>query len=335
MSVHSDDAVSLDQQWNLGFVDPLTDPKKLLRHRLCSKVGGRPAWLDPVHLPTPEQLTCKGTGTPYNFLLQVYAPPLEDTEAAFHRTIFVFIPSKGSELESQGAVKALRCQLPRSNPYYSSDPQAKQQRFPSPQHVSRNDPWEVAAYEAALRAGHSATSHPCGVQLFKEMELFVEPEDQSDTVGAEQQPHIQQLLQNRQDDNNSENDGMENDLIADVEAQQSSEDRTFAHFAAVVGDSPDQVIRYCFEEGAEPLWPSERHVPLPKDIPPCPHCRTPRHFEFQILPQLLHYLDVDPEDPQSPDWASIAIYSCPKSCAVSPQAAQSAYVEEFAWVQVH
>lgn len=58
--------------------------------------------------------------------------------------------------------------------------------------------------------------------------------------------------------------------------------RTFAHFAAVVGDSPDQCIRYCFEEGAEPLWPSERHVPLPKDIPPCPHCSTPRRFEFQV-----------------------------------------------------
>lgn len=41
-------------------------------HRLprAAQVGGRPAWLDPLHLPTPKQLTCRVTGKPLEFLLQ-------------------------------------------------------------------------------------------------------------------------------------------------------------------------------------------------------------------------------------------------------------------------
>ena len=58
--------------------------------------------------------------------------------------------------------------------------------------------------------------------------------------------------------------------------------RCFAQFAAVVATAPEQCVRYCFDEGAEPLWPSTRQVPQPQDIPPCPHCGTPRRFELQV-----------------------------------------------------
>ena len=54
---------------------------------------------------------------------------------------------------------------------------------------------------------------------------------------------------------------------------------------------------------------------------------------MQVLPQLLHYMDVDAEDPESPDWGCIAVYSCPNSCSKPVGADKSAYMEEFAWVQ--
>ena len=53
----------------------------------------------------------------------------------------------------------------------------------------------------------------------------------------------------------------------------------------------------------------------------------------QVLPQLLHYMDVDAEDPESPDWGCIAVYSCPNSCTPLGKDDQSSYMEEFAWVQ--
>ena len=57
-------------EWLLGFVEPPRKRTDLLRHRFPSKVGGRPAWLDPLHLPTEEHLTCRVTGKPLDFLLQ-------------------------------------------------------------------------------------------------------------------------------------------------------------------------------------------------------------------------------------------------------------------------
>lgn len=58
-------------EWLLGFVEPPRKRGDLLRHRFPSKVGGRPAWLDPLHLPTAEQLACSVSGKPLDFLLQV------------------------------------------------------------------------------------------------------------------------------------------------------------------------------------------------------------------------------------------------------------------------
>lgn len=79
MAPHEDQQASDDEsageefEWLLGFVEPPERPADLLRHRFPSKVGGRPAWLDPLHLPTPQQLACRVTGKPMDFLLQVRA----------------------------------------------------------------------------------------------------------------------------------------------------------------------------------------------------------------------------------------------------------------------
>jgi len=145
----------------------------------------------------------------------------------------------------------------------------------------------------------------------------------------------------------------------------------FATFAARVARRPQQVLRYCFEEGARPLWPGVECVPRAADVPPCPLCGAPRRFEFQVrrarrgraafcacarcrdaaalrtgvaacvtsggrgpqvLPQLLNWLEAGEAGGAAGDWGAIAVYSCPASCP-PPADAESAYVEEFAWVQ--
>lgn len=67
----SDGESEFDLEWLLGFVDPPRHPTDLLRHRFPSKVGGRPAWLDPLHLPPRDLLTCPATGRTMQFLAQV------------------------------------------------------------------------------------------------------------------------------------------------------------------------------------------------------------------------------------------------------------------------
>lgn len=65
-------------------------------------------------------------------------------------------------------------------------------------------------------------------------------------------------------------------------------------------------------------------VPL---IPPC-RCGAPRVFEVQILPSLLHVLEVDKASTSPGDdlgslynngmnWGNICIYSCPRACQQS------------------
>ncbi|DBA70262.1 TPA: hypothetical protein ACH3X2_012163 [Trebouxia sp. C0005] len=306
------------------------------------------AWLDPVHLPAPEHLICNKTGKPLNFLLQVYAPPPQESPEAFHRVIFLFISQQGSQLALPGAAKAFRCQLPRSNPYYSPEPPTPKQRLPPAlqagqvAQVASIDPWQVVQHEAALAAGETAATlsadPPTGVQLYKELEMLVEPESQGSTAGSDQESHVQQLVRDYEGMRGAEGELTEQDmpseLLAEVEANQTEDDRQFAHFAAVVAEAPGQCLRYCFDEGAAPLWPSCKHLPTPEDIPPCPHCGTPRRFEFQVLPQLLHHMDLDAEDPEGPDWGCIAVYSCPKSCSNFVSTDKSAYTEEFVWVQM-
>lgn len=89
---------ALPLQWMLGFVEPVEDATQLLRHRFPSKVGGRPAWLNPVQLPSKEELTCKATGRPMDFLLQVDADasipaaPAEDLIESAHQPPYSRLP---------------------------------------------------------------------------------------------------------------------------------------------------------------------------------------------------------------------------------------------------
>ncbi|XP_078445258.1 zinc finger (MYND type) family protein / programmed cell death 2 C-terminal domain-containing protein isoform X2 [Wolffia australiana] len=94
----------------------------------------KPAWLDPLNLPSEKSRVCGFCGEPLQFLLQVYAP-LSDKEIAFHRTLYVFLcPSMACLLRDQHeqwkrrvdnpsrSVRVFRCQLPLSNPFYPGEP---------------------------------------------------------------------------------------------------------------------------------------------------------------------------------------------------------------------
>lgn len=53
---------------------------------------------------------------------------------------------------------------------------------------------------------------------------------------------------------------------------------------------------------------------------------------------MIVHLGVPADDPAAPDWGGIAVYSCSASCdsGVQPGATppeESAYLEEFVWVQ--
>ena len=54
---------------------------------------------------------------------------------------------------------------------------------------------------------------------------------------------------------------------------------------AQVARAPSQCLRYCFQPGAAPLWPSPKGAPGEGDVPRCERCGAERRFEMQVMPQ--------------------------------------------------
>lgn len=72
----------------LGFLEE-AERWQLASSQFPSKVGGKPAWLSLLNLPTVAELVCETCQLPTVFLLQVYAP-IVGQERSFHRTLYVF-----------------------------------------------------------------------------------------------------------------------------------------------------------------------------------------------------------------------------------------------------
>lgn len=107
----------------LGFVEKVYDPSVLSSSYFPSKVGGKPAWLDPQELPRPESVSCGKCRSPLIFLLQVYAPLSDgENDSTFHRSIFLFMCKDPKCHQENGSkcFRVLRCQLPKVNNFYSA-----------------------------------------------------------------------------------------------------------------------------------------------------------------------------------------------------------------------
>ena len=112
----------------------------------------------------------------------------------------------------------------------------------------------------------------------------------------------------------------------------SDEDRILLGFQDRLRRIPRQVVRYA--RGGTPLWsiPSEtKKKGTFWTVPQC-SCGAKRTFEFQLLPSLLHILDVDKfsgKDNGSGissmlssgmNWGSVAVFTCPNACKESEEA---------------
>nr|CAG4646076.1 EOG090X0266 [Macrothrix elegans] len=102
------------------------------------------------------------------------------------------------------------------------------------------------------------------------------------------------------------------------------EDKMFLKFKERISSYPDQVLRYGRKE--EPLWVSDLNKPT--SIPNCEHCGSLRKLEFQIMPQMLNYLNLDNVGDEGVDWGTLLIYVCENNCDDGP-----AYKKEFLWKQ--
>jgi len=109
-------------------------------------------------------------------------------------------------------------------------------------------------------------------------------------------------------------------------------DPVFDKFQTRICVEPTQCLRYDRKLGSSPLWVSSASQIKTEDVPPCQVCGSARVFEFQILPQVLHFLAVDGWEgsrASDVDWGTLAVYTCSESCGDGSKQ----YFEEFIWYQ--
>ncbi|XP_015892022.2 uncharacterized protein LOC107426374 isoform X2 [Ziziphus jujuba] len=357
----------------LGFLKKPKNPRSLLRHLFPSKAGGVPAWLDPVNLPSGRSCLCDICGEPLQFVLQVYAP--EDKECTFHRTLFVFMCTsmdclrrdqheqwKRPPHKPSRSVKVFRCQLPRHNAFYSSEPPKKDDKASGTAVALCNwcGTWKGTKHcSSCRRAIYCSEKHRVKHCNFghepdcKRVRISSQSYDSShDNSGAAME--LQKVACNTlwpeykiiQEDESAYDTQMSEDNVCGsslvprnrtdesimsslLEAFEGDGDRkSWASFEERIGMAPEQILRYCSSTCAKPLWPMSSGQPSKADIPKCRYCNGSLRFEFQILPQLLYYFHVR-NDINSLDWATVVVYTCEASCEASV-----AYKEEFVWVQL-
>ena len=116
------------EQVELGFLEKCDDPKKLTSAYFPSKVGGKPAWLNPALLPSPERLACGECLKPCVLLLQVYAP-LSDDPSFYHRSVYVFVCRTPAchKRGSRKPFRVFRCSLPKMNDYYKGEEEEEEE----------------------------------------------------------------------------------------------------------------------------------------------------------------------------------------------------------------
>ncbi|WOG90293.1 hypothetical protein DCAR_0209536 [Daucus carota subsp. sativus] len=270
--------------------------------------GGFPAWLDPLNLPSGTSINCGICGDPLQFLVQLYAP-LCEMESAFHRALFIFMcPSMKCLLQDQHeqrkhpsdnpsrrSVKVFRCQLARSNQFYTYEVSHHYENV-----KARLCSW-CRTWKGCNVCGNCGSAHYCSekhqVAQSECRELAVDPQHirskpvSSYTIwpqfkiGIGVEPKENLMFENggyatRLASACNEDEEFDPALFS---IKADADQKSWATFEERVLRAPLQVLRYCRDAGAKPLWPMSGGRPSETDIPTCCYCGGPRCFEVQIL----------------------------------------------------
>ncbi|XP_065201742.1 programmed cell death protein 2 [Planococcus citri] len=343
---------------DLGFVDKSC---KLLESRFFpSKIGGKPSWLDLKNIPESKDLICDVCNQPRYFLCQIYCP-YNEKDTSFHRTLFVFLCLSKNCFQSNSNRNFIvfRNQLPRENSCYPALPPTEDVswrpdincrtfgvklceicgiRSCEELYQKDDETFCSAAHRNIFERTLGKASQKENLALLPEFGINIEPEDDysdescSESDDAESEA---ESVENTDAPNYSQIRGIataQDDPMVERFFSQCNEsilDKYFLNFKSRIMENPEQVIRYA--RGTKPLWLSSKFIPQDSEIPPCEYCSSEREFEFQILPQLLNYLNLDKNEKSTVgvfDWGTLAVYTCKNSCDSGP-----AYKQEFLWKQ--
>ncbi|KAJ2815858.1 hypothetical protein IWW50_006689, partial [Coemansia erecta] len=328
----------------LGYAEPVDD--EFAHETFPSKIGGQPRWLDPTQPLAADAVACDECTKPMALLMQLSAP--DDKPEAFHRMLYVFACRNGvcHKAGASRCMRVFRAQLPETSPVYTeralstaSGDDGDDVEWVLSDHVQAaptcavcgllgnkacskchtrrycSRAHQVADWDAGHKAQCGSTAQPTADHA-KKLGRMAFPEH---VIVSEEEPAESD---NDDDDDGEDTEQIQSDSMAVVpvtnERVEDSEvevDPAFMQFQRRIQREPDQVLRYARSPGSDvcnPLFVSDANTPA--HIDDCELCGEPRQFEFQIMPQMLNHLELDSMDPNSVDWGTLLVYSCPRSC---------------------
>jgi pre-rRNA-processing protein TSR4 len=348
----------------LGFVVKPDRPFLPDINDFPSKIGGKPVWLNPEFPLDVESVRCGVCNKPMVLLLQIYAP--EDIPAeAYHRCVYLFCCKNGKcHKESQEkSFKVYRSQLPKENKYYPEQLPLPAGQYPKDVKVAPL--CRVSGYLGSKQCSKCKSENysckDCQIfhwnnayhkriccnanekeaivlmqletkalesYLFPEYELVSEEEPPSNVFKENEKYDISKFTNATIDPNILKDFNVNEEDCEDTEVDV---DKAFLKFEKRIAREPSQILRYARlhynQEDSEPLWVCQDNKLT--ELKDCPHCGSKCTFEFQIMPQLLNYLNIDDKDPNSLDWGTVAVYTCNANC----QPKDKHYMEGFVYHQ--
>ncbi|CAM8909529.1 unnamed protein product [Rhodiola kirilowii] len=309
-----------------------------------SKIGGVPDW--PLNVER-GLLECGACGCSLSLVSQVYAPVHTAGMKIEDRTIYVFGCVKAECGDNNASWRALRLQKIHDGNVQDASTQAPDPKSSaSGSSISFSDdeddenPISLEELSKAFKDLASSTSHSSKGSAkkqhkmpwtsVKDSPLNLKPRVNSS--GAPVLPCFYLYIQEEPtakvnnskllplDDNRINIPDHESETWdkEDYEYDKAlGADRTYLKYKKIIDGCPEQCFRY--KCGGKPLLATET-VYAPS---PCQLCGAPRHYEMQLMPPLVYFLNEGAEmNPKYSidnwNWMTLIVYTCSKNCSSLP-----------------
>ncbi|KAG8373298.1 hypothetical protein BUALT_Bualt11G0009400 [Buddleja alternifolia] len=332
----------------LGMPGPWADSNYEAADIYTTKIGGLPDWPFPIDSVKPGLLECSSCASKLGLIAQVYAPISNESLAIDERVLYVFgclTPDCESLLWRALRVQKLSshdvAHVPESTlPISNNDWQNDLWSFDISEEHGHEDDDDIdleelsrALSEAAnlastgkrqnndgesnkkrLPAGQPARPIDDNIPVMPCFYVYTQEEKQSKKVSSESSKHP--LLSMKECENNSEDNS--NGETYDEENYEYDRalnaDRTYLKFKKRMDSYPEQCFRYSYS--GKPLLASGETG----DPRICGLCGGARHYEMQLMPPLIYFLQEAADDQQRIslekfNWMTMLIYTCSKNCA--------------------
>ncbi|KAL8474994.1 hypothetical protein ACS0TY_031427 [Phlomoides rotata] len=332
----------------LGMPGPWAESNYEAADIYTTKIGGLPDWPFPIAKEKQDLLECSTCGSNLCLLLQVYAPISSKSLAIDERVIYVFccmVPECESllwrALRVQKVSSNEEVQKPESSPSISNNNwQEDLWSFDNKEEdgCETDDDIDLeelskALSEAAnltssgkkqrsdakcsrksLPTGQSARSVDDKIPVMPCFYIHTQEEKLSKKATSERSKYTLTSIQEFESDS-------EGNSIVETYEEESYEydralnaDRTYLKFKKRMDAYPEQCFRY--SHGGKPLLASEEMG----DPGMCRLCGGPRHFEMQLMPPMIYFLQEEADEQQRVslekfNLMTLLVYTCSTNCA--------------------